>query len=438
MLLPLLCLYDLAVARTYAGRRGRDALRIALSRYLPYGVATLVFLGLRWWIIADPLAPHVLFLANPLAELDPWRRWIGAIQVAGRYLWLCVWPHALSFDYSYQSIVLADTFLDPAVLLSGAAWLGLFALAVWSYPRRGAVTFSIGLLSLPFLPVSNLLIPIGTIMGERLFYLPSAGLALLAGIALESSIARSRRSEMAPPAARLIRIGAWAVALAVCAGFVVRTAVRNRDWRDTEQLARAAVEAYPDNARLHAILGRIEKDEGDWDAALAHLRKAVELYPEYLNQGVALNTNLGIALIQKGSVSAGVRAIERAAQIEPGWSQVHYNLGFAYKTQGRYREAEAAYQRAVSLNESDPRAYTGLGFLYVETGRYRDGLAAAELALERDADYIEALYVKARALELLNDRQAAVRAYARIVELNPWRETIARKVEELRRAARRR
>ena len=43
------------------------------------------------------------------------------------------------------------------------------------------VVFGVGFTVLTFLPASNFLRPIGTIMGERLFYLPSAGLCLLVG-----------------------------------------------------------------------------------------------------------------------------------------------------------------------------------------------------------------------------------------------------------------
>lgn len=432
MLLPVLGLYDLAVGRIYAGRSFRGVLDVAVARYTPYVLATFAYLGLRWWFIANPLEPNFPFLANPLGELEPWQRWIGATQVSGWYLWLCIWPSVLSFDYSYRSIVLASSFLEPTVWLSGAAWLGLFALAIWSYPRRGAVTFSVGLLFLPFLPVSNVLMSIGTIMGERLFYLPSAGFCLLVGISVQAFAEWSIRRGSGAIGARLIRYGAWSAVLLACTALVARTVVRNRDWKDTEHLVRAAVMAYPQNAKLYSVLGRIAKDKGDWDAAIAYFRTAIRIHPEYLRTGLSLNTNLGIALIQKGFVDEGVKAIERAAEIDPSWSQVHYNLGLAYKTQGRYTEAEAAYERALALNDRDPRAYTGLSFLYLETKRYADALEAANLALQRDPLYVEALYTKARALELLNKSKEAAEVYARIVELNPGQQGIARKLEELR------
>jgi Tfp pilus assembly protein PilF len=432
MFIPALLLYDATVSRIYAGRSVGTSLRIAVPRYSPYVIAMLAYLGLRWFALGGTAPPPVPFLANPLGHLDIWHRWIPALQVAGRYLWLSVWPRVLSLDYSYNSIPLATTFFDWPVLLSCAAWLALLILGIVSFRRRSAITFSIGLLFISFLPASNLLLPIGTIMGERLFYLPSVGLCLLAGLGIQALMDWRAAGSIA---GRVIHRGAWSLLLIVSVAFIARTLVRNRDWKDTEHLARAANKVYPNNAKVQSILGRIAKDKGEWDKAIEHFRSASKIYPEYENIDVSFNTNLGIALIQKGRVDEGVKAIERAVQIEPGWSQVYYNLGFAYKTQGRYREAEAAYKRALVLNESDPRAYTGLSFLYLDIGRYADALASANLALQRDPGYIEALYTKARALELLNEPRKAADTYQRIVELNPWRKGMARKVKELRRVA---
>jgi len=181
----------------------------------------------------------------------------------------------------------------------------------------------------------------------------------------------------------------------------VRTVVRNGDWVDTEQMARSAVGVVPNDAKVHSILGRLAKDRGKWDEAITHFQTALSIYPEYSHIDVTLNSNLGISLIEKGLIAEGIEALERAVNIDPKWSLLHYNLGFAYAKQGRDREAEAAYRQALSLNTEDPRAYTGLGFLFLKQRRYAEALASAEAGLERDPQYREALFVRARALEAL-------------------------------------
>merc|ERR1712050_425762 len=44
------------------------------------------------------------------------------------------------------------------------------------YQRAGLL--SLALLVVPFLPASNILFPVGTVIGERLLYIPSAGFCL--------------------------------------------------------------------------------------------------------------------------------------------------------------------------------------------------------------------------------------------------------------------
>ena len=351
MLLPVLVLYDVAVTRLYAATNPRSSLRSAVCRYAPYVLMMVIYGALRWWALGGATAPPVVFLTNPLGHLGILERWLAAAQVSGWYLWLFIWPSVFSLDYSYNSITLAPTLLDPRVWLPVATWFALLSLGVVSFRQRGAVAFSVGLLFLCFLPAANLMVPIGTIMGERLFYLPSAGLCLLAGFGIKALLDWSDGRKPAFPAGvGTIRLGTWSAVVLVCVAFVARTVVRNRDWQDTEHLARAANQVYPNNAKVHSILGRVAKDKGDWDGALAHFRTASRIYPEYKTTDVSLMTNLGIALIQKGLVDEGVKFIERAAQFDPKWSQTHYNLGMAYKGQHRYREAEAAYKRAVFLS----------------------------------------------------------------------------------------
>src|SRR5204862_164867 len=45
--------------------------------------------------------------------------------------------------------------------------------------------YGLGWIAIAYLPISNLIVPHGVVMAERLLYLPSVGLALAAGAALD-------------------------------------------------------------------------------------------------------------------------------------------------------------------------------------------------------------------------------------------------------------
>jgi Flp pilus assembly protein TadD len=394
----LLLLYDLTVPGPFAGLHSRSQrLRVAFRRYGPYLLVLMGYGFLRWRVLGGALnLPSASILENPLPHLDSPLGLVNAVKVCGLYLWLCVWPASLSADYSYNAIPLADSLLDTGLGFALLAWLTLLGIAVRSFRRDRRAFFCVGLLTATFLPVSNLAIPIGTIMGERLFYLPSAGLCLLAGLAYERVTSHS---------SRITHHALLLLLVLICAALLVRTVVRNQDWVSTEHLFLSALRVVPDNAKVHAALGRIAKNKGRWDEAISHFQTALGIYPGYSQEDVPFNSNFGIALIEKGMVAEGTAALERAIQINPQWSLLHYNLGFAYSKQERYREAEAAYRRALSLNDEDPRAYTGLGYLFLRQGRYEEALASAEAALEREPRNAEALSVLARVRQALDQPQ---------------------------------
>jgi Flp pilus assembly protein TadD len=423
MLPLLLVLYDFSVGHSIPTRFDGPAWGRFARRYAPYALVLLAYGLLRWMVLGSVTAVPTSRLDNPLGHMEPYMRFLNVVKVAGQYLWLCLWPASLSADYSYNAIPLADSLSDPGFLWGLLAWGGLLALALRSCLGKGLACFCVGFVLITFFPTSNTIIVIGTIMGERLFYLPSAGLCLLLAAGYDH-VARRNRT---------MGVAALAIVSVVCLGLLVRTIVRNGDWVDTEHMARSAVLVVPNDAKIHSILGRLAKDKGRWDEALEHFGTALTIYPEYAQIDVTINSNLGISLIEKGLVTEGTEALERAARLDPQWSLLQYNLGFAYARQGRDQEAEEAYRHALRLNDEDPKAYTGLGYLYIKTHRYSDALASADAALLRDPSYIEALYIRARSLQALGQPEQAAEALQHILLLDPTRESIRGELRDLRR-----
>src|SRR6185436_16352115 len=155
-----------------------------------------------------------------------------------------------------------------------AAWGTLAAGTLWSYyygDRR--IAFCLGLTVLMFFPVSNLVLRIGTIMGERLFYLPSAGLCLLAGLKYErvlsgrevrgsrfdvqgseSSVQRSEFSKLRTSNLALRTILRLLV-VGLCLMLTWRTIVRNLDWFSDETVFQSALGVVPRSAKVYAQIG---------------------------------------------------------------------------------------------------------------------------------------------------------------------------------------
>eukprot|EP00913_Durusdinium_trenchii_P012368 g11610.t1 len=115
--------------------------------------------------------------------MDPYIRGLSYALVHGMYIKLLLWPVFLCYDYSMDAVPLVESLQDARLLLPCAAYLGFVLCGCHTLQRltvRGAhsakgAVLGLAIFVLSFLPMTNLLFPIGTLVAERLLYLPSIG-----------------------------------------------------------------------------------------------------------------------------------------------------------------------------------------------------------------------------------------------------------------------
>lgn len=255
VLIGVLVLHDLLWGRgdrTADATSGRRWIRRVTRSYLWCLAPVGLWFVMRAIAVGDA-SSGVATGDNPLLLTDAVSARLTAVGVLWRYVGLLVWPAGLSADYSFNAIAVAGqdtTAWQVALLWTGAvALLAVGLLAVVIRRRATPVAFGLGLFAIAISPVSNLLILIGTIMAERLMYLPGVGLLLAAGWACERVVMRAGGRGVTPRVA-------VAVALLVAVGLTLRTIDRNRDWSSGTRLFAAAVEVNPSSARAHKMLAR--------------------------------------------------------------------------------------------------------------------------------------------------------------------------------------
>jgi hypothetical protein len=118
-------------------------------------------------------------------------------------------------------------------------------LTVLSYRRDKPAFFFAAFAFLILLPASNLFFPIGTIMAERLLYLPFLGVVGALVLAFEGMAAK--RKLPAPVVLAVLGV----LAVACCA----RTIVRNPDWT-IERWPRLALQVVPKLSKFTGYLPR--------------------------------------------------------------------------------------------------------------------------------------------------------------------------------------
>lgn len=189
---------------------------------------------------------------------------LTAVAELGDLARLLLFPRTLRVDYSPLERTAVTGVLDPRFavgLLILAAWGALTALA-WRRGRR-AEAAGLAWIGLAYLPVSNLIVPIGVLMGERNLYLPSVGLALALGAA-------AARLPVRP-----LVVGATAILLAAA----VRTALRVPVWRDNLHVTLSLLEDSPQSYQGHMASAGLFLETGRSDKALEAARAAIALYP---------------------------------------------------------------------------------------------------------------------------------------------------------------
>jgi len=435
----LLLLQDLCLPRASAGQGSggetplRDRIRRAISRYGGYLLVLAGYLMIRRAALGELMPPPTPVVDNPLASLDWGPRILTALKVDGLYLRLFFWPASLSLDYSYDAIPAVNALFDPEVLFGLAAWGGLVSWMVWSFVQGDRlVGFSIGFTVLTFLPVSNLVILIGTIMGERLFYLPSAGLCLLAGLAYERATGQQSVVSGQPSASPVTRHWSLLLVVLICLALLGRTVTRNLDWFSNETAFQSAILVVPQSAKINAMMGILAASKQEWGAANESFATALRLYPNYSLTDGELTAKIGAALLAEGEIERALDLLERSVALERDSKVAQYNLGLAYAKAGRYSEAEGPYRRYLTLEPEAAEAFNGLSYVLTKQQRYEEAEAMAVEAIRRRPEFPEAHYNRGRALEGLDSIGEAIAEYERVLELSPTEEGVSARLARLR------
>jgi tetratricopeptide (TPR) repeat protein len=364
--LGILAVWDLVVEpeRWRAGR-GR-----VLLLYAGYTVLLGLYLLARRAAVGSLGVPvaFIPFVENPLPHLPTATRLLTAVAVLGRGLWLLVWPRSLSPDYSWNAIPPVTSPLDPAFLASLVVLVAMVAAAALWRRTRPALTFLILWYAGAVFPTSNLLIPVGTVFGERLLYLPSVAFCLAVGLLLQGLLAR----KVAWP-----RLAGVAVLLLLS----WRTVAYASAWRDEVSLFTAAVEAQPGSAKAHELLGASFMAEDRAEEGARQLELAVQALSALPEPPQAQRVKLGVAYERLGRLDEAEVVYQQVLRQAPGFADATWRLGVVRWRQGRRDEAARLWEQAVAEQPDHARAMADLGLALQERG----DLAGAEALFERAA-----------------------------------------------------
>lgn len=357
----------------FHGRRPWDRERRAL--YSSMGLSVFALLAARAALLPKVVAGGVPYFDSRLTAALTVSRF-----ALGHYL-------APSLTGLGQCSAYARPLIADASLGEWSAWLSLAVVSLalgaglWrALARRCSWGFWISGFALFLLPGSHLIFPLDTIGAERFLYLPLVGLSAAAGAAYQRLAARRPLMMRGLGLAGLLWFGAAAAARnqtygswrayyeaavdcnPVSAGSwsaLGAALLRQGDRLNGEACLKRAVdldESYP-SARYN--LARMSYENGDWEGAEKHVRKALAGAPRSADALVLA------ALIaeRRGRLEEMRGRLEEALSFFPEHSLALYNLGRYWMMMRRQAKAEGYFERYLRKVPQDREAAVSLGRL---------------------------------------------------------------------------
>ena len=158
---------------------------------------------------------------NPFAFTNGTTWIMSTAYLHGRYANLLVNPlTALCAEYSYNCIPVVESVFDIRNILSVSTYVVSFLVIAYGLVKRHrGVLLCVLWIMIPMLPASNLFMKVGTLLAERLLYVPSLGYCCLVAFGIRRLFFDTNR-----------RFFVWSLLGAIVLVMMNRTQLRTVDW----------------------------------------------------------------------------------------------------------------------------------------------------------------------------------------------------------------
>lgn len=356
-----------------------------LKQSWPYLSLLAIYFGLRYLALGSHIfSSETQFTYNPLKHLSFATSLWTALKVAFLYIVKTILPLSFSSDYSYNQIPIVNNLFSSWQAITAVVILATLVWLVWRYKSWG---FAALLFLAPFFIISNFVFKTGTIMAERLMYMPSLGISLLLALVLSHALNKSQ----------IWRKAAFGVLGLLLIFYSYQIVTRNMDWLTEESLYMSAFKAAPDsivnrtnraylymvdndleNAKkeintvlairpehlgaLH-LAGRIHQLNGEIDTAYTFWSRAMEIKPNYIR---AIR-NVGEIDYQRGNYAKAEETLTKAVNFYPRWNEV-FLLSMTRSKLKKYDEAIKVITDHFGENPENNNLKFALGFAYYKKG----------------------------------------------------------------------
>jgi len=306
--------------------------KIALQT-IYFGLIAGIYFFIRGQII-DPNPTPFETIDNSLLAIDSfWGQRATAIGMLGKYFQLLVFPHPLSFDYSYNTFP-ELSWTNWKVLASLATSIGLIYLTIKGLRTKSIYSFAILFFAITFAITSNIFFSIGATFAERFMFIPLLGFCIAVSFLLQKFFLSEKNQS---PTIYYSIVGV------ILLLYSAKTITRNTAWKNDDTLYETGIISAPNSSRTQSFYG------------VTQYRKALtETNPNKKNE----------------LLKTAVKYLKMSTETYPGFTETYHHLALVYEAQNNNSLAIEAYKNAIKTNAKYFPAMTNLGVFFYKIKNY--------------------------------------------------------------------
>lgn len=390
------------------------------------------------------------YLEYPFKGDEPFSVRFGtSMDVLGKYMKLIIVPYPMSFYYGFAYIDQLDFFnLWPiAVLL---IYIAILIVGLYYVRSRPVLAYGILFYLIAILPFTGLLVAVPGMMGDRFLLVPSLGFVIVLGYVLFLIFKQSldKQNNELRKLATPMKV-TLAVILVAYSGITI---ARNADWKNHVHLFSKDVNVVENSVQAHNLLGvhlliastaekQLDKQVALRQDAIMHLKRALELYPPYLNTSFDIGRTygmmaeqykaLGMSAQARGAYDSALVYFNNTVKIDTTFYTPYYSMGIIEQGKGNLDGAAKYFEKYIAKFPDHLESYTQLSYTYFLQKKYDEAISVNKRYLKRSPNTYEPLVNIGKTFLETGNVDSAIVYIEKAYELNRNNATMVKFMYEL-------
>lgn len=173
----------------------------------------------------------------------------------------------------------------------------------------------------------------------------------------------------------------------------------------------------PNSPKIYTDLGNLYLRKGEPENAAAYYHQALKINPRYAKA----HLNLGRVLLKQGKQQEFIKQMQLALALQPkiGTAIDRFNLANALVDRGQQQQAISFYCKAIVLDPKFMQSYYSLSEILSQQGKHQKAIEFLQQGITHHPQDPESHALLGQQWEILQNWENAVKAYSRVLQLEP-------------------